>query len=43
MSKELILVLKTLKLSTKTVFLIGNSLVVFRRGIKQFLMLDYML
>jgi hypothetical protein len=43
MLKELILVLKTLKSSTKVVFSIGVSLVVFRREIKGFVILDYML
>ena len=37
MLKELNVVLKTLKLSSKIMFLIGDSLVVFRRKIKDFL------
>ena len=43
MSKEPNVVLKTLKLSSKTVFLINDSLVVFHRKIKRFIKLDYML
>jgi len=43
MLKEQIVVLKTLKLSSKTVFSISDSLVVFRKKIKQFVRLDYML
>jgi len=42
MSKELNVVLKKLKLSTKTVFSISSSLEVFRREIKGFVRLDYM-
>ena len=41
--KEQILVLKIPKLSTKSVFLIADSLVVFRKEIEDFVMLDYIL
>jgi len=40
--KEQVLVLKTPRLTTRIVFLIGAGLVVFRREIKGFFRLDYL-